>query len=44
MQKGIKFLASTINISLSIEKMAKISQFFEKRFFTSGERIYDEGD
>ncbi|EAR98388.2 cyclic nucleotide-binding domain protein (macronuclear) [Tetrahymena thermophila SB210] len=44
MQKGIKFLASTINISLSIEKMAKISQFFEKRQFASGERIYEEGD
>ncbi|KAL4452880.1 hypothetical protein ABPG74_002445 [Tetrahymena malaccensis] len=44
MQKGIKFLASTINISLSIEKMAKISQFFEKRLFASGERIYEEGD
>ncbi|KAL4478319.1 hypothetical protein ABPG72_009555 [Tetrahymena utriculariae] len=44
MQKGIKFLASTINISLSIEKMAKISQFFEKRLFASGERIFEEGD
>lgn len=31
-------------MNLSIEKMAKISQFFEKRFFAAGERVYDEGD